>query len=92
MHYVDIEPEHEGEVQYHLGLYCFDRGGKLYLSGFTDEYCTNCDDDDVSGSSHLDSFEIATGKDIAYYSISFIDMMGFYCKEFADIVDSEWPG
>ena len=47
-----------------LGPYCLDRDEKVYLGGFTNEYCTNCDKYEVSGSSHIESCENATGKEI----------------------------
>ena len=47
-----------------LGPYCLYWGDKVYLGGFTNEYCTNCDKYEVSGSSHLESCENATGKEI----------------------------
>ena len=72
-----------------LGPYCLDWGDKVYFGGFTDDCCTNCDNDEVSGSSHHDSCEIATGKEFAYLYDSFIETMGIYCKEFVENVSSE---
>ena len=72
-----------------LGPYCLDRGDKVYLGGFSDEYFTNCDNDEVSGSSQLESCESATGKELAYSSDSFIYNMVIYRKEFSDNVSSE---
>ena len=72
--------------------HCLDRGDKVYLGGFTNDYCTNCDNNEVSASSNLESCESATGKELAYSSDSLIDTMGIYHTEFAQNVSSEWPG
>jgi len=72
------------EVEYFIGPYCSDQGGKVYLGVFTDEYCTNFADDEDSGNSHLDFYESATGKELAYSSESLIDMKCISCMELGD--------
>jgi hypothetical protein len=75
----------EEELQYFIGPYCSDQGGKIYLGVFTDEFCTNFADDQVgSGSTHLEFYYQMTGTALPYASQSLIDMDCVSCKEPVD--------
>jgi len=67
----------EEEVQYFLGPYCADQGGKIYLGMFNDEDCTNFADDYGGKSLYSDM----AGESLPYSSESLIGMECFSCMQ-----------
>ena len=76
----------EEEVQYFIGPYCSDQGGKIFLGVFTDEFCTNfADNQDGEGSSHTEFYyKMTGGHPLPYSSESLVDMDCVSAKEPGD--------
>mmetsp|Transcript_38056 Transcript_38056/g.82779 ORF Transcript_38056/g.82779 Transcript_38056/m.82779 type:complete len:419 (-) Transcript_38056:287-1543(-) len=76
----------EEEVQYFIGPYCSDQGGKIFLGVFTDEFCTNfADNQDGEGSSHTEFYyKMTGGHALPYSSESLVDMDCVSAKEYQE--------
>jgi len=69
-------------VQFFIGPYCADQGGKIFLGVFTDEYCTNFFVDEENGYySDTDFYTEVTGKTLPYSAESIVGMDCFDCSE-----------
>ena len=65
------------EVQYFMGPYCSDQGGKIFMGVFTDEFCTNFVED------HADFYyKMTGGHQLPYSSESLVDMDCVSTKEY----------
>ena len=74
--------EDDDEIEYFIGPYCSDQGGKIYLGLFTDEYCTNFYEDQSNGTETGEEFYYnAVGKALPYSSESLVGMDCVSCKE-----------
>jgi len=76
----------EDEVEYFVGPYCSDQGGKVYLGVFTDEFCTNFAEDQYGDGemSHTEFYYKMTGHQLPYASESLVDMDCVSCKEYVE--------
>lgn len=69
----------EEEVQYFMGPYCSDQGGKIYMGVFTDEFCTNFVED------HDEFYyQMTGGHKLPYSSESLVDMECVSAKEYQE--------
>jgi hypothetical protein len=69
----------EEEVQYFMGPYCSDQGGKIFMGVFTDEFCTNFVED------HDDFYyKMTGGHKLPYSSESLVDMECVSTKEYQE--------
>jgi len=81
--------EDEEEIEYFLGPYCSDQGGKIYLGVFTDEACTNFANNEDGTFSHLDFYKSVTGKSLPYSEETLIDSSCVTCLEPQDNDDDQ---
>jgi len=72
------------EIEYFIGPYCSDQGGKVYLGVFTDEFCTNFAENQYGEETHLEFYYRMTGHELPYASESLIDMECVSCKEWQE--------
>ena len=71
----------EEEVQYFIGPYCSDQGGKIYLGMFTDDTCSIFADDYAGTSTYKDF----TGESLPYSSSSVVGMECVTCAPLQDV-------
>jgi len=80
---VDFENDDDGgddaneEVEYFLGPYCADQGGKIYLGMFTDDTCTTFADSNGGQS----TYRTLSGSNLPYSGETFIDSECYECVE-----------
>lgn len=75
----------EEEVEYYLGPYCADQGGKIYLGMFSDDTCTTFADE-YSGK---ELYESLVGSSLPYSRQSFIGLECFSCMEPKDVNEGQ---
>ena len=66
----------EDEIQYYIGAYCVDQGGKVYLGMFTDDTCTEFADKNAGRSTYK---KITGGDSLPYSDYSMIRGDCIYC-------------
>jgi len=75
---VDFENDDDGEdIEYFLGPYCADQGGKIYLGMFTDDTCTTFADSNGGQT----TYRTLAGSSLPYSGETFIDSECYECVE-----------
>lgn len=73
------------EVEYFIGPYCSDQGGKIYLGMFTDDSCSQFADDYAGVVTYKDF----TGESLPYSSESIVGMECMPCAPLAEIEEDD---
>lgn len=75
----------DNQVEYFIGPYCSDQGGKVYLGMFTDDTCTQFADDYAGVVTYKDF----VGESLPYSSESIVGMECVPCEPLAEIEEDD---
>lgn len=73
------------EVEYYIGPYCSDQGGKIYLGMFTDDTCSQFADSYAG----VTTYKGFTGESLPYSSESIVSLQCIPCEPLAEIEEDD---